>query len=76
MTWEGMMSKKDDQDLQANISRRNILKTAGIIGAGGAQLLAGNSAAIAASTDGTAETNISGHLWFENKPQTKTKSTS
>jgi indolepyruvate decarboxylase len=56
-----MMSKKDDQDLQAIISRRNILKTAGIIGAGGAQLLAGSSAATAASTDGTPETNITGH---------------
>ena len=55
------MSKKDDQDLQANISRRNILKTAGIIGAGGAQLLAGSSTALAASTDGTSEIGISGH---------------
>jgi indolepyruvate decarboxylase len=56
-----MMNKKDDQDSQVKISRRTILKTAGIIGAGGAQLLAGGSAVLAASTDGTEETNISGH---------------
>jgi indolepyruvate decarboxylase len=56
-----MMNKKDDQESQVKISRRTILKTAGIIGAGGAQLLAGGSAALAASTDGTEETNISGH---------------
>jgi len=55
------MNKEDDDDSQVKISRRTILKTAGIIGAGGAQLLAGSSAVIAASTDGTSETNISGH---------------
>ena len=55
------MNKKDDDDSQVKMSRRTILKTAGLIGAGGAQLLAGSSAAIAASTDGTSETKIKGH---------------